>query len=232
MNVTGRRWGCSKPARHRQLFIHYNGVTQRLYVSNGPFPCFDQFRKMADTLDGAGVTIGNITLPCVSAPGSHQSCDPGGQTWSAFDAIKVRQRRGFVERRFSRPRPYCKMPTAVLVRAGSLQVAWSRSGHPSLPIMPRAHRTIATTARLGWRASSTPFTTTRVSGRRRPSSSCGTTTAAGLTWPSRRRLPSSAASSLRVIFAGWEYACRALSSRPSRTDGNRTSCTRRLLKSG
>ncbi len=84
-------WGCDAPASTVSPFIHYNGETQRLYVSNGPFPCFNQFKTMADTLDAAGVAW-KYYAPCVSAPGTHRSCDPGGQTWSAFDAIqKVRQ---------------------------------------------------------------------------------------------------------------------------------------------
>ncbi len=80
-------WGCDAPRSTVSPYIHYNGGTQRLYVSNGPFPCFDQFRTMADTLDAAGISW-KYYGPCVAAPGSHRSCDPGGLTWSAFDAIK------------------------------------------------------------------------------------------------------------------------------------------------
>ena len=77
-------WGCDAPASTVSPFIHYNGGTQRLYISNGPFPCLTQFKTMADTLDAAGVSW-KYYAPCVT-PIKH--CDLGGQLWSSFDAIQ------------------------------------------------------------------------------------------------------------------------------------------------
>lgn len=76
-------WGCDAPPGTISPFLHYTG-RQRLYVSNGPFPCLTQFKTMADTLDDAGVSW-KYYAPCVK-PASQ--CDPGGQLWSAFDAIQ------------------------------------------------------------------------------------------------------------------------------------------------
>ncbi|MGA8532784.1 MAG: alkaline phosphatase family protein [Candidatus Tumulicola sp.] len=78
-------WGCDAPASTYSPYIHYNGEA-RIYNIYGPFPCYNQFKTMADTLDAAGVSW-KYYAPCVT-PAPHGSCDPGGQTWSAFDAIE------------------------------------------------------------------------------------------------------------------------------------------------
>ncbi len=76
-------WGCDAPPSTVSPYIHYNGVN-RLYESNGPFPCLTEFKTMADTLDTAGVSW-KYYAPCVTPVGK---CDPGGPLWSAFDAIQ------------------------------------------------------------------------------------------------------------------------------------------------
>jgi phospholipase C len=73
-------WGCDAPAPT----ITYTLNTARQEMSNGPFPCFTQFRTMADTLDAAGVSW-KYYAPSVFTGGL------GGQAWSEFSAIqKVR----------------------------------------------------------------------------------------------------------------------------------------------
>jgi phospholipase C len=76
-------WGCDAPPSTVSPYIHYDGFN-RLYESGGPFPCFTQFKTMADTLDAAGVSW-KYYAPCVTPSGK---CDPGGGLWSAFDAIQ------------------------------------------------------------------------------------------------------------------------------------------------
>lgn len=76
-------WGCDAPANTTSPYIRYTGFF-RQYNNAGPFPCYTQFKTMADTLDAAGVSW-KYYAPCVTPVGK---CDLGGQLWSAFDAIK------------------------------------------------------------------------------------------------------------------------------------------------
>jgi phospholipase C len=73
---TGLPWGCDAPASTQSFTLDQN----RVESSNGPFPCFTQFRTMADTLDAAGVSW-RYYAPSVKA-------GLGGQAWSEFDAIQ------------------------------------------------------------------------------------------------------------------------------------------------
>jgi phospholipase C len=52
-------------------------------VGVGPYPCFDQFRTMADTLDAAGVSW-RYYAPAIFGG----TCADCGYTWSAFSSIK------------------------------------------------------------------------------------------------------------------------------------------------
>ncbi|HVA34180.1 MAG TPA: alkaline phosphatase family protein [Candidatus Baltobacteraceae bacterium] len=74
---SNRPWGCDAPAGTVTSLLD----TQRNEAFNGgPFPCFSQFRTLADTLDAAHVSW-KYYAPAVD------SGDPGGLVWSEFDAI-------------------------------------------------------------------------------------------------------------------------------------------------
>jgi phospholipase C len=74
-------WGCdAKPVTATTNTLN----ASRVEMSDGPFPCFTQFRTLADTLDAAGVSW-KYYAPSVFTGGL------GGEAWSEFDAIsKVR----------------------------------------------------------------------------------------------------------------------------------------------
>jgi len=73
-------WGCDAPAGTTTYTLN----SQREEMSGGPFPCFTQFRTLADTLDAAGITW-KYYAPSVFTGGL------GGKAWSEFSAIeKVR----------------------------------------------------------------------------------------------------------------------------------------------
>jgi phospholipase C len=69
----GLPWGCDAPAGTISQLINTSRSKQR-----GPFPCFSQFKTMADTLNPAGITW-HYYAPSVA--------DLGGKEWSSFDAI-------------------------------------------------------------------------------------------------------------------------------------------------
>ena len=69
-------WGCDAPAGTITTVAH----ADQSVTENGPFPCFTQFRTLADTLDAKGVSW-KYYVPALNA---HQ----GGNEWSMFDAIK------------------------------------------------------------------------------------------------------------------------------------------------
>jgi phospholipase C len=71
---TGKPWGCDAPPGTRSSVLS----TER-HESPGPFPCFTQFRTLADTLDAAHVTW-HYYAPSVWSGGN-------GGIWSEFDAI-------------------------------------------------------------------------------------------------------------------------------------------------
>jgi phospholipase C len=66
-------WGCDAPLGTTTRLVN----TQR-EESPGPFPCFTQFRTMADTLDAANVSWRYYAPPI----------DGYGRLWSEFDAIR------------------------------------------------------------------------------------------------------------------------------------------------
>ncbi|MBV8153107.1 MAG: hypothetical protein JOY98_01705 [Candidatus Eremiobacteraeota bacterium] len=64
------------PGTTTQLLNNY------LQIGTGPFPCFDQFRTMADTLDAAGVSWRFYGAPFTGP------VDSLGSQWSPFGAIR------------------------------------------------------------------------------------------------------------------------------------------------
>ncbi len=58
-------------------------IDRRQKIGVGPFPCFDQFHTMADTLDAAGVSW-RYYAPAIF----HDTCSDCGYTWSSFSSIK------------------------------------------------------------------------------------------------------------------------------------------------
>ena len=73
---TALPWGCDAPPSTTTSTID----TARVEAYNGPFPCFTQFRTLADTLDAAGVSWKYY------APAVNSGLD--GDAWSEFDAIR------------------------------------------------------------------------------------------------------------------------------------------------
>ena len=69
-------WGCDAPAGSV-----VNVVNERRFLRPGPFPCFTQFKTIADSLDAAGVSW-KYYAPSVRG-------STGGALWNAFDAIKA-----------------------------------------------------------------------------------------------------------------------------------------------
>ncbi|HKE37592.1 MAG TPA: alkaline phosphatase family protein [Candidatus Baltobacteraceae bacterium] len=68
-------WGCDAPSGTYTLLL--NTARQE---GRGPFPCFTEFRTLADSLDDAHVTW-RYYAPSVSDPNN-------GGIWSSFDAIR------------------------------------------------------------------------------------------------------------------------------------------------
>jgi len=69
-------WGCDAPAGTTSSTVN----AERVVSSAGPFPCFTQFRTLADTLDAANVSW-KYYAPVVGGKIL-------GGLWSAFDSIK------------------------------------------------------------------------------------------------------------------------------------------------
>jgi len=72
---TGHPWGCDAP-QGTLTFV----LNPQRHESSGPFPCFTQFRTLADTLDAAHVSW-HYYAPPISQPSN-------GGIWSEFDAIR------------------------------------------------------------------------------------------------------------------------------------------------
>jgi len=70
-------WGCDAPASTTTYTL--NPAEQE--SGGGPFPCFTQFRTLADTLDAAGISW-KYYAPSVFTGGL------GGEAWSEFSAIR------------------------------------------------------------------------------------------------------------------------------------------------
>jgi phospholipase C len=68
-------WGCDAPPGTQTETVTYPSYA----LGVGPFPCFTQFRTMADTLDAAGVSW-KYYAPRITWL--------GGNFWSSFDAIR------------------------------------------------------------------------------------------------------------------------------------------------
>ena len=75
-NPIGGPWGCDAAAGT----ITFTVNTKRK-IESGPFPCYTQFRTMADVLDG-GKLPWKYYSPAIDA-------DKGGILWSSFSAIKA-----------------------------------------------------------------------------------------------------------------------------------------------
>ncbi len=73
-------WGCDAPPNTVTAVIKTNGQVDEF---GGPFPCFTQYRTMADLLDAAGVSWKYYVRPTQG----HDE-DPSGFVWNGFDAIK------------------------------------------------------------------------------------------------------------------------------------------------
>ncbi|MEO6834660.1 MAG: alkaline phosphatase family protein [Candidatus Tumulicola sp.] len=75
-------WGCDAPPGTVTGVIFTNGTVKE---RGGPFPCFTQYKTMADVLDAAGVSwkfyvaSGDINSPYLEF---------SGRVWNGFDAIK------------------------------------------------------------------------------------------------------------------------------------------------
>lgn len=69
-------WGCDDASGTTTWTVN----AQRVVAGGGPFPCFTQFRTMADTLDAAHLSW-RYYAPVVGGSDS-------GQVWSSFDAIR------------------------------------------------------------------------------------------------------------------------------------------------
>ena len=69
-------WGCDAPAGTGTYTID----AMRVESQNGPFPCFTQFRTMADVLDGGGISW-KYYAPSIAS-------GLAGQAWTEFGAIR------------------------------------------------------------------------------------------------------------------------------------------------
>ncbi|MBV8197583.1 MAG: hypothetical protein JO263_05585, partial [Candidatus Eremiobacteraeota bacterium] len=70
-------WGCDAPAGTRTSVI---GPRRIEFGGSGPFPCFTQFRTLADTLDAAHISWRYYAPPVIA--------NSTGSIWSEFDAIR------------------------------------------------------------------------------------------------------------------------------------------------
>ena len=69
-------WGCDAPPGTRTFTLNLHRVER----FNGPFPCFDNFRTIADVLDSSGVSWKYYAAPLNRI---------GGQVWSEFSSIRA-----------------------------------------------------------------------------------------------------------------------------------------------
>ncbi len=80
--ATNTPWGCDAPSGTRSFVV----TSERKENNHGPFPCFTQWKTLADTLDKKGITWKYYAPQTVGCP---VRCDNGGLEWSAFDAISA-----------------------------------------------------------------------------------------------------------------------------------------------
>ncbi|HEY1653910.1 MAG TPA: alkaline phosphatase family protein [Candidatus Tumulicola sp.] len=79
---TNRPWGCDAPQGTRTGVIFTDGSFNDF---KGPYPCFTQYKTMADVLDAGNVSWKYYVQ---SFDPSSDDFDFSGQVWDAFDAIK------------------------------------------------------------------------------------------------------------------------------------------------
>jgi phospholipase C len=73
-------WGCDAPNGTVTAIIKTNGHVNEF---GGPFPCFTQYRTMADLLDAA-----NVSWKFYVASITGKDADFSGSVWNGFDAIR------------------------------------------------------------------------------------------------------------------------------------------------
>ncbi|MGA8534283.1 MAG: alkaline phosphatase family protein [Candidatus Tumulicola sp.] len=74
-------WGCDAPPSTTTETV---GPDRKIKIG-GSFPCFTQFKTMADIMDPSGVSWKYYAPQTIGCP---TNCNPGGLLWSEFDAIK------------------------------------------------------------------------------------------------------------------------------------------------
>lgn len=80
-NPSAMPWGCDAPKGTQSTTVDSN----RQISIHGPFPCFTQFKTMADTMDAAHLSWRYYAPQTINCS---PKCDAGGLIWSEFDAIK------------------------------------------------------------------------------------------------------------------------------------------------
>ena len=75
-------WGCDNPAPSTTTGVIFSNG--RVDEGGGPFPCFTQYKTMADVLDAGGVSWKYYVASLLD--------DFSGGVWNAYDAIKVIRR--------------------------------------------------------------------------------------------------------------------------------------------
>lgn len=76
-------WSCNSPA-----ILRTSTLDARRFIGQGagPFPCFTQYRTIADSLDARGIPWEYYT-PSTSSGPACPNCQPGDYIWSPFSAI-------------------------------------------------------------------------------------------------------------------------------------------------
>jgi phospholipase C len=84
MNLAaGTSWSCNSAARLTTATLN---AQQVISYNTGPFPCFTQYRTIADSLDAGGVSWQYYT-PTTSSP-LCPGCQSGDYIWSPFSSIR------------------------------------------------------------------------------------------------------------------------------------------------
>ena len=78
-------WSCNSLPQLRTATLNAQRVVTQLA---GPFPCFTQYRTIADSLDARGVSWQYYT-PTTSSGIACPNCQPGDFIWSPFSAIRA-----------------------------------------------------------------------------------------------------------------------------------------------
>jgi phospholipase C len=81
--ASNQSWSCDSPSDLRTALLD----AQRMILQGaGPFPCFTQYRTIADSLDARSVSWQFYTPTTNKVPGCPR-CEPGDYIWSPFSAI-------------------------------------------------------------------------------------------------------------------------------------------------